>query len=298
MIDFEYHSPASLDEALELLDRYGGNARVMSGGTALTLAMKLGDAQPGHVVGLRRVPGLDAIARENDGNGAVRIGALCTPRRVETDPLVRETLPLVADVYGRIATPRIRNMATVGGGLAHGDPIQDPPPPLIALGASVVLASPQGERVAPLEGFFLGWRETALRPGEILTGLIIPPAPPGSGAAYLKFLPRTADDYATVSAAAIVTPGEGSVCQDIRIVLGSAGPTPTRAAQAEDLLRGRELTDANIRACAAAAREAVDPPDDFRGSAEYKTDMAEVFTRRAIEQALASIGKTASHIPC
>ena len=130
MIDFEFHSPTSLDEAFGLMDQYGDDAQVMSGGTALVLMMKQRLVQPGHVIGLRKIAGLSSIA--SDGNGAVRVGALCTQRQMETDPLVRQSLPLVADTYSKVATARIRSMSTVGGGLVHGDPNQDPPPTLIA----------------------------------------------------------------------------------------------------------------------------------------------------------------------
>ena len=157
MIDFEFHSPTSLDEAFGLLDQYGDDARVMSGGTALVLMMKQRRAQPGHGIGLGRLPGLASVAL--DGNGAVRVGALCTQRQMETDPLIRQSLPLVADTYRKVATPRIRNMSTVGGGLVHGDPNQDPPPSLIALGASVVLSSKGGERIVPVEDLFIDYFE-------------------------------------------------------------------------------------------------------------------------------------------
>ena len=302
MIDFEYHSPVSLEETFDLLDRYGDDARVMAGGTALVLQMKHRFSQPGHVISLRGISGLDSIAidgggieaaagyEQNGGPGAVHVGALCTQRRIETDPGIVETLPLVAETFRRIATPRIRNMGTIGGGLVHGDPSQDPPPTLIALGASVTLTSSGGERILPMEDLFIDYYETDVQPGEVLTSVSILPAPRGSGSCYIKFLPRTADDYATVSVAALVEPSEDNVCRDVRIVLGSVGVTPVRAVDAESTLRGQELTDASIRACAEAVREAVDPLEDFRGSPEYKTDMAEVFTRRAIEQALANAG--------
>ena len=289
MIDFEFHSPTTLDEALELLDKHGEDARVMAGGTALVMMMKQRLAQPAHVIGLQKVSGLSGISRTSNGDlGGVRIGALCTQRQVETDAVVAEIAPLVSYAFSRVATPRIRNMGTIGGGLVHGDPNQDPPPALIALGASAVLSSKNGERVAPVEDLFLDYFETDVQPGEILTSVLVPPAPPGSGAIYLKFLPRTADDYATVSVAAIVTPGESNTCNDLRLVLGASGVTPIRAKAAEDLLRGQPLSDENIRACAAAVKDEVDPLDDFRGSADYKRDMAEVFARRAIEQALSA----------
>ena len=286
MIDFEFHSPTSLNEAFGLLDRYGDDAQVMSGGTALVLMMKQRLVQPGHVIGLRKIPGLAAIAR--DGNGAVRVGALCTQRQMEIDPLVRQSLPLVADTYSKVATTRIRSMSTVGGGLVHGDPNQDPPPALIALGASAVLSSKDGERVVPVEDLFMDYFETDGQPGAILTSVLIPQAPDGSGAVYIKFLPRTADDYATVSVAVIVEADESNNCRDVRIVLGASGVTPIRAKEAEELLRQRPLTEENIRASAAAVKDEVDPLDDFRGSADYKRQMAEVFTRRAVTQALSA----------
>jgi carbon-monoxide dehydrogenase medium subunit len=179
-------------------------------------------------------------------------------------------------------------MATVGGGLVHGDPSQDPPPTLIALGASVVLTSANGERTLSMEDLLIDYYETDVQPGEVLTSLVVPPAPPGSGAAYIKFLPRTADDYATVAVSAVVTPGADNTCQDVRLALGSVGMTAIHATQAEDLLRGQPLTEENIRACAASVKDLVDPLDDYRGSAEYKRDMSEVMTRRAIQQALAA----------
>jgi carbon-monoxide dehydrogenase medium subunit len=289
MHDFQFHGPSGLEEAFVLLEEHGEDARLLSGGTALVLQMKQRFSQPGQVIGLRRIPGLSNI--EETADGGVRIGALCTQRQVETSPLVAGRLPLVGQAYHHVATPRIRNMATVGGGLAHGDPNQDPPPALIALGASVVLSSApngnnQGQRILPAEELFLDYFETDVRPGEIITGLVIPPTQSGAGAAYLKFLPRTADDYATVSVAAVITPDEAGNCRDVRIVLGSVGLTPIRATAAEDILRGQPLTDENIRAAAATVQAAVDPLDDHRGSAEYKREMAEVFTRRAIAQAI------------
>ena len=289
MIDFEFHQATSLDHAFSLLADYGDDARLMSGGTALVLQMKQRFSQPGHVIGLARIPGLGGI--DETDNGSIRIGALCTQRHVENHPLVAERIPLVAGAYRQVATPRIRNMATVGGGLAHGDPNQDPPPSLIALGASVVLSSANGgERVVPAEELFVDYFETDVRPGEIITGLVVPPAPDGAGTSYLKFLPRTADDYATVSVAAAITPDASGNCGDVRIVLGSVGLTPIRATAAEEALRGQPLTDQAIREAAATVPDAVDPLDDHRGSAEYKREMAEVFTRRAVRQAMTDAG--------
>ena len=286
MIDFEYHAPTSLDQVFDLLDQYGDDSRVMAGGTALVIQMKQRLSQPGHVIGMRRVGGLSAIESTPEG---LKIGALCTQRQIVSSEMVAKELPLIADTFRKVATPRIRNMATIGGGLVNGDPNQDPPPSLIALGASAVMTSKSGDRVVPLEEFFIDYYETDVQPGEILTSVLVPHAPAGSGSVYLKFLPRTADDYGTVNVAAVVSKEQDGTCQDVRIVLGAAGVTPIRAKDAEDALRGKPLTDENIRAAAALVKDAVDPLEDFRGSAEYKTDMAEVFARRAVEQAMAAI---------
>jgi carbon-monoxide dehydrogenase medium subunit len=282
VINFQYHSPRSLEEAFELLDRHGDDARVMAGGTALVLQMKQRLSQPGHVVGLGRIPGLSEI--QWDAVQA-RIGSMTTHQQIETNPLVKDRLPLLASAFRQASTPRIRSMATLGGGLAHGDPNQDPPPALIALGAQAVVNSSAGERVVPVEDLFVDYFETDLRPGEIMTNIIIPALPAGSAGVYLKFLPRTADDYATVSVAAVVSKGEDDTCRDIRIVLGAVGVTPIRAIEAESVLRGKPLNEKNIHDCGEAVRDAVDPLDDFRGSSSYKRDMAEVFTRRAVQQA-------------
>jgi carbon-monoxide dehydrogenase medium subunit len=185
-------------------------------------------------------------------------------------------------------------MATVGGGLAHADPNQDPPPTLIALGASIKASSASGSRVIPLDGFFTDYYETVLNPDEIITELFIPKVAPNTGSAYIKFLPRTADDYATVSAAAVLTLDKTmKTIADVRIALGSVGVTPIRATAAEALLRGQPLKAEAFAEAGEKAKEAVDPVSDFRGSAGYKKDMAGVFVRRALEKALADIRQQA-----
>ena len=282
MREFEYHQPRSLGDALSLLEQHGEDARLISGGTALIQFMKQRLAQPAHLVSLARVPGLDYIRQEN---GQLCIGALTSHRAVETSPLVQEHVPLVADTFRRVATVRIRNMATVGGGLAHADPNQDPPPSLIALGSSVVLQSQAGQRTVALDSFFVDYYETVAEQGEVLTELRIPTPTANARGVFLKYLPRTADDYATVSVAAVLEMGEGDDCRDARIVVGSAGVTPVQATATQDALRGNTLTPELVASAAEGVAGQVSPLDDFRGSAEYKRDMAVVYTRRAVEQA-------------
>jgi carbon-monoxide dehydrogenase medium subunit len=287
MNDFQYHTPHSLAEAFALLRDFGDDIRIIAGGTALVLFMKQRLAQPGHLLSLQKIPALDGIAATRAG---IQLGAMCTHRKVETSPLLQETVPLLCETYRHVATVRIRNMATVGGGLVHADPNLDPPPSLIALDAQVVLTSASAQRTLPVEEFFLDYYETVIQPWEVLTQVLVPPLPPNSGTAYFKFLPRTADDYATVSAAVRLTLGrDGGVCEDVRIGLGSLGTTPIRARQAEAVLRGRRITPDLMRQAGEAAQGEVDPLDDFRGSADYKRQMAGVFTRRALERALANI---------
>ena len=202
MIPFEYRTPKNLKEVHATLKEFGADAKLISGGTALVIMMKQRLVRPSCLVSLGSVRGLNGIELKN---GGVSIGGLATHRSVEGSSLVRRRLPMLAETYHHVATLRIRNVATVGGGLAHADPNQDPPPSLIALGATVKVTSANGSRVIPLDEFFKGYYETVLNPDEIITEVMVPKLAANTGAAYIKFLPRTADDYATVSAAAVLT---------------------------------------------------------------------------------------------
>jgi len=287
MISFEYRTPKNLKEVHASLKEFGTDAKLIAGGTALIIMMKQRLVQPSCLVSLRSVRGLNGIEVKD---GGLRIGGLATHRAVETSSLVRRRLPLLAETYHHVATVRIRNTATVGGGLAHADPNQDPPPTLIALGATIKATSANGSRVIPLDTFFTDYYDTVLNPDEIITELFVPRLPANSGAAYLKFLPRTADDYATVSAAAVLTLDKNKkTIVDARIALGSVGTTPIRATAAEAVLRGQPLKAEAFAEAGEKAKEVVDPVSDFRGSAGYKKEMAAVFVRRALEKALANI---------
>ena len=284
MIPVEYRTPKSLKEVHQELREFGADAKLIAGGTALVIMMKQRLVRPSSLISLRMVRGLNGIAEKD---GALRIGGLATHREVETSTLVRRRVPLLAETYRHVATIRVRNMATVGGGLAHADPNQDPPPTLMVLGATVKASSAGGSRVIPLEEFFTDYYETVLKPDEIITELFVPRLPPNSGGAFVKFLPRTADDYATVSAAAVVTLDQArKVFTDVRIALGSVGTTPIRAREAEAALRGQRVKSEGLREAAEKVKQAVDPVSDFRGSAAYKKEMAAVFVRRALEMAL------------
>ena len=282
MHDFQLHLPTSLDETHALLDQYGEDARIIAGGTALVQAMKLRLERPEHLVALHRIPGLAGIQRSK---GELRVGALATHREIETSTLVHDQLPLLSETYRRVATVRIRNVATVGGGLAHADPAQDPEPALIVLGARVRLASPTGTREVDVEELATDYLETVIAPNEVLTEILIPIPPSNTGFAFVKFLPRTADDYATVAVAVSLALDSDGNCRGVRIALGSCGATPIRARKAEAILQGRAPTPQRLRDIGEAVSGEVDPFDDARGSADYKREMAAVFTRRALEQA-------------
>ena len=280
---FEYRVPRALDEALTVLREYGEDARVVAGGTALVTMMRQQLVRPGCLVSLRDVQGLDRIEAVN---GALRLGALVTHREAEVSPVVRERLPVLAETFRRVATIRIRHMATVGGALAHADPNQDPPVTLLALGARVEIRGAGGRRELSLGEFFRDYYETALVPGELVTAVTVPLLSASSGATFLKFLPRSADDYATVAVAATVAlEPDGERCREARIALGSVGVTPLRARVAEALLSGQRLGESVLRAVGEAAKGEVDPLSDHRGSAEYKREMTAVMVGRALTQA-------------
>jgi len=280
---FEYRAPRGLDEALAVLREHGEDARVVAGGTALVTMMRQHLVRPGCLVSLRDVQGLNRIEATN---GALRLGALVTHREAEVSPLVRERLPVLAETFRRVATVRIRHMATIGGALAHADPNQDPPVTLLALGARVEIRGARGHRELPLGEFFRDYYETALEPGELVTAVTVPLLPAASGATFLKFLPRTADDYATVAVAAIVTlEPDGERCREARIALGSVGVTPLRGMAAEALLSGQRLSESLLQAAGEAVKGVVDPLSDHRGSAAYKREMTGVMVGRALTQA-------------
>jgi len=282
---FDYRAPRAVDEALAILQEYGDDARVIAGGTALVTMMRQRLVRPGCLVSVRDVQGLGRIEATN---GSVRLGALVTHREAEVSPLLMDRLPVLSETFRRVGTIRIRHMATVGGALAHADPNQDPPVTLMALDASVEIRRAGGRRELPLTEFFRDYYEPALESGELVTAVTVPLPPARSGASFVKFLPRTADDYATVAVAVTVTlESDGERCREARIALGSVATTPLRGRAAEALLPGARLGESLVRAVGEAAKRAADPLDDHRGSAAYKREMTAVMVGRALTQAWA-----------
>jgi len=289
VIPFTYLEPASLDEALALLAQHGEAAKLIAGGTGLVNLMKQRLARPAFVIGLRALKPLAGISAD----GALKIGALATLQSLATSAAVRQAAPLLAEACGHVATVRVRSMATLGGAMAHADPNLDTPPALIALDAQIVARSKRGERRIPVDRLFTGYYQTVLEPDEIVTEIAIPAQPAGSGTAFLKFLPATQDDYATVSVAArLALDGNGAI-RDARVALGAAAMVPVRAAAVEAALAGKAADDKTFAAAAALVLGAIDPIADFRGSADYKRKMAVVHVRRALAAAAAKAKRPA-----
>ena len=283
---FDYHAPSTIEEALALLERHGDEAKVLSGGQSLLplLKLRLGDA--GHLVDIGRIPGLTGIT---EADGYLRIGGSTRESDLERSDLIREKYPILLDTAAVIADPLVRNRATVGGNLAHGDPANDHPATMLALEAEVVARGREGERTIPITRFFTGLFATALAPAEILTEIRIPIPPPRSGGAYVK-LERKVGDFATAATAAQVTLGPQGEIARIGIGLTNAGPTPIKATGAEAYLLGRQPDAEVIAEAARLAAGAASPSADRRGSTEYKRDMARVLTGRALTLALQRAG--------
>ena len=284
MREFEYHAPSTTAEALDLLEQYGDDGHPMAGGASLLLLMQQGLITAGHIIALRGIQEMKGISATPDGGLEIR--ALTTHRQAERSPEVRSYCPTLAENFSRVATIRIRNQGTVGGNLVHADPAQDPPPMLMVLDGEAIVASKSGERSVPLDGFFRDFFETAVQEGEVLKAVRLPPMTPGTRSTYVKFLPRTEDDYATVSVAATLRLGPNNVCEDVRVALGSAGPVPLRAKKVEQAVRGQQLTPDLIASAAELVRDEVDPISDVRGSANYKREMARVWVGRALRSLL------------
>jgi aerobic carbon-monoxide dehydrogenase medium subunit len=280
---FDYHSPETLSEAIDLLGRYPDEAKVLSGGQSLLPLLKLRLGSAGHLVDIGRIPGLEYIREEG---GYLKIGGRTREAALEASDLVRAKYPILADTAAVIADPLVRNMATVGGNLAHGDPANDHPATMLALGAEVVATGPKGERTIPIDEFFTGLFTTALSPDEILTEIRIPTPPARSGGAYVK-LERKVGDFATAAAAAQVTLGGGGQIERAGIGLTNAGPTPVRATAAEQFLKGKKGDVAAIAEASRLAAQAASPSPDRRGAVEYKKEMARVLTARALAKAIA-----------
>jgi carbon-monoxide dehydrogenase medium subunit len=283
MKHFELVEPATLDEAVALLDPEDAGVRAIAGGTALMLMMKARLFQPVRLVSLRRLNGVLRGVRE-DGRGGLAVGAMTTLRELERSPQVAAAIPVVSRALRTLSNVRIRNVATLGGHLAHGDPHMDLPPILLTLGARVRVLSRRGERRIDMADLFVGYYQVAVARDELITEIEVPAQPPGVHTWYAKYAALSADDWPSVGVAVWFRTASGRIAE-ARIAVSAATERPVRVALAEGALVGAPATPETFAAAADAAAEAIDPLPDIRGSAAYKREMVRVHTRRALAQA-------------
>jgi CO/xanthine dehydrogenase FAD-binding subunit len=282
MTEFDYLVPRRLGEAVSLLRRYGKKAALLAGGTDLMLRVERRAVAPGIVVDLKQIPDLKGIKSGRDG---LRIGSLALMEEITSQPSVRKRYGLLATAAGVVGSMQTRNRATLGGNLCNASPAADTPPALIALAAIVKIAGGKRVREVPIEDFFLGPGKTCLRSGELVKELFIPSPARGSGTSFQRST-RTAMDIALVNCAVYLHLGShDGIIKDIRIALGAVAPTPLRARDAEEALRGTTGATDNIEQAVARAVACARPIDDVRASADYRREMVRVLSRRAIVEA-------------
>jgi carbon-monoxide dehydrogenase medium subunit len=285
--DFEYFAPKTLKEALALLDKYQDDCKVICGGQSLLVLMRQGLVAPPYLIDIKGVSELSYIKDEKDG---LKIGATTTHRAIEKSAVIKKKYPVLAKMETRLASIQTRNWGTIGGNVCHGDPAGDPAPVFISLGATFTMTGSKGKRSMPAEDFTLDYFETALKPGELLTEISLPPVPAKTGSAYYKFN-VIESDLATVSVAATVTLGTGDVCKDIRLALGASAPIPLRAKKAEAIIKGKKITDALLAQAGEAAAKEAEPISDIYASEEYRLELIKVLVPRLTKEAMANARK-------
>ena len=289
MYRFECFTPKTVGEAVSYLADHGDEARPIAGGTALLILMKTRILMPRRLVNLKSLKDLEYIQLDGDG---FRIGAMTTHRALTRSEVLRLRLPLLAECAQHVANSRIRNVATLGGNLCHAEAASDPPAALLALEAEVKIRGPDGERTAPISDFFVDYYETVCKADEMVTEIRVPVMAPHTAGAYESFTGRSQEDKPVVSCAAILTlSGKNGTIEKARVALGAVSSTPIRVRAAEDLLRGKILTDDLTAEVEAAAVAATDPVSDVRGSADFKREICRVMVRRAVRTAYVRAGR-------
>jgi len=282
--NFEYHAPASVGEVVELLDKYGENAKLISGGTDFIPKMKALVLTPDHVISLKNVKGLSYI--DFDCSKGLRIGARTTLRNLENHPVVRAVYPVLYQGIHSMASTQVRNRGTMVGNICNAVPSADTAPALLVLNAIVKIVGPKEERTVPIEKFFTGVCKTVVAPNELVTEVALPAVPEGAVMNYFKSSTRRALDLAIVGVAANIIAEDG-ICKDARIALGAVAVTPKRANKTEEMLIGKELTEELIdRAALFAANEECNPISDVRASEEYRRELVRLSVRDAVKAAL------------
>ena len=279
---FEYLAPKTVEEAISLLSRHDGEARPIAGGTDLILKMKRREVAPPYLVGLKNIPGLDYVEYE-DVQG-LRFGPLVTIHTMEKSRIVREKFPILSRAASTIGSAQIRNLGTVVGNVCNALPSADMIPGLIVLGAKLKIANIKGEKTIAIEDFLTGPGQTVLSHDELVVEVQVPCLPPHSGGVYIKHAPREAMDLAIISVATLITLHEG-MCGEVKICLGTVGPTQIRATKAERILRGKPFSAELVREASEMASEEAQPRSSIRSSAEYRKEMVRILTARALNRA-------------
>ncbi len=277
---FEYFAPTSVDEALALLSEHGDDAKILAGGHSLIPAMKLRLAEPAVLIDIQRVEGLKGVS---ESDGTLAIGALTTHHELESSNLVNQTVPILAQTAGEIGDVQVRNKGTIGGSLSHADPAADWPATILALDADLKIVGSGGERVVKATDFFEELYTTALEADEILTEIHVAVPAENTTGSYLK-LHQVASGFALTGVAAVLTKS-GDICENIAVGITGVSDVPYRASEVESTLAGRALTADNIAAAAEKAADGVDILEDIHASEAYRSNLAKVYTRRAIEDA-------------
>lgn len=279
---FQYHLAGSLPEALHMLAEHGEDAKILAGGQSLIPLMRFRLSQPEHLIDINRIPGLDGIS---ESDGWLRIGALARETAVERSQIVKERFHLLAETADVVADPIVRNLATLGGNLAHADPANDHPATMLAYRAVIVVNGPNGEREIPIDEFFVDAFSPAFEPGEILTEIRIPSPGPRSGGAYEKF-ERKVGDYAVAAAAVQLSLNEDGTVAQAGIATTNVNFVPARSSAAEEALVGATPDEETLKRVAQLTADATDPNGDLRGSADYKRALARTVTMRALQRAV------------
>jgi carbon-monoxide dehydrogenase medium subunit len=288
--DFEYLAPKTLEEALTLLSQYDEEeCKVIAGGQSLLILMKQRLLTPQYLIDIKGLSELDYI--DYDDKKGLRIGALTTHRAVEKSPVIQKEFSVLSEMEQNISSVETRNWGTIGGDVAHGDPGGDPAVVLIALNGKLKMSGLSGERTVDAEDFTLDYFETALHHDELLTEMQVPTLPPNTGVKFTKFS-QIVGDYSLASVAMLIALDENKkTCSDVRIALGSVAPAPMRAKKAEDILKGKKISDALLAEAGQVASEEVSPTADVQASEEYRRDLVKVLVKRVGNEALARAKK-------
>jgi carbon-monoxide dehydrogenase medium subunit/2-furoyl-CoA dehydrogenase FAD binding subunit len=278
---FEYLSPKSVEEAINLLDRYGDDAKIIAGGQSLVPMMNFRLARPEILIDINGIKELEYIKTEGD---ELVIGALTRERDIEQSPVVVEKWPILSKAISFIGHSTIRNRGTIGGSLVHADPSAEIPTTLCALNGNVKVVGPSGEKILQPEEFFLTYLTTSLEPSDLLVEVRIPALPQNTGWSFME-LSRRSGDFAIVAVGILLFTETSGVCSEVRISMGGVAPTPVRAEEAEALLADQKITEKLIAEAAQQAAEETDTEPDYHASAEYRMDMARVFVKRGLQEA-------------